>query len=195
VGPGDPAEFNAAGPVSFAGFGRDVTVPALAAGESVDSDLPTPLMVARYLAARDVASHPEHRGLWASAQWVTTSGAESTTLGERLRDSGTRIVLILVADGAVCHGAKAPMAEDARAGSFDEEVCAALGSGQVARLARVDADLGLELGASGPKVWPVLFTAAAGEGIGEVLWHGAPYGVGWAVATWHPAPRGGSSLT
>src|SRR5450830_430117 len=33
VGPGQPGEFNAAGPVSFVSFGRDVVVPALVVGD------------------------------------------------------------------------------------------------------------------------------------------------------------------
>lgn len=186
VGAGPPGEFKAAGPVSFGSFGRDVSVPALAEDETTDSQLPTPLMVARYLASRHIASHPEHAHLWATARWITTSGADSTALGERLRDDSARVALILVADGALSHGPKAPRAEDPRADAYEDEVCAALGSGQVGGLAEVDA-LGQELGASGALIWPVLFTAAAGDGVGEVLWRGAPYGVGWAVATWRPA--------
>ena len=187
VGPGEPGEFEAAGPVSFSSFGREVSIPALAEGRRTDSDLPTSLMVARYLAGRDVASHPEHAELWDTARWLTTSGADSTALGERLRDDGARIALILVADGALCHGPKAPRAEDPRAEAYDDDVCDVLASGQLARLAQIDADLGDELGASGPQVWPVLFTAADGDGMGDVLWQGWPYGVGWAVAQWRPA--------
>jgi hypothetical protein len=191
VGPGEPGEFNAVGPVSFWSFGREVVIPALAEGAG-DNDLPTPLMVARYLASRDVAAHPEHADVWATARWIVSSGSDSAALGERLRDDGTRVALILVADGALCHGPKAPWAEDPRAEAYDDEVWDVLASGQLGRLAQIDADLGDELGASGPQVWPVLFTAAAagnGIGIGEVLWRGAPYGVGWAVATWQRAPQ------
>jgi len=198
VGPGQPGEFYAAGPVSFAGFGRDVEIPALVEGEQTDPkqtegeqtdpELPTPLMVARYLASRDVAAHPEHADLWASARWITTNGTEATALGEQLRQDGTRVALILVADGALCHGPKAPRAEDPRAGAYDEGVWAALASGQPGRLAQIDVGLGHELGATGPQVWPVLVTAASSDGIGELLWKGAPYGVAWAVATWRPAP-------
>jgi len=187
VGPGEPGEFEAAGPVSFGSFGRGVSILALAEGKRTDNELPTPLMVARYLASRDVAAHPEHSELWASARWITTSGADATALGEKLGGEGTRIALILVADGALCHGPKAPRAEDPRAEAYDDEVCDVLASGQLSRLTQIDADLGDELGASGPQVWPVLFTAAARDGIGEVLWYGAPYGVGWAVAEWRPA--------
>ena len=204
VGPGQPGVFMAAGPVSFGSFGRDVMVPALVEGGQTDRDLPTPLMVARYLASHDVAAHPGHADLWASARWITTSGAEATALGEQLREDGARIALILVADGAACHGPKAPRAEDSRASGYDEEVCAALASGQQDRLARLDVDLGRELGATGPQVWPVLLAASGGDGtgerhrvgadgwVGEVLWAGAPYGVGWAVAAWRRPISSGS---
>ena len=193
VGPGQPGELEAAGPVSFADFGRNVVVPALLRGTSADRELPTPIMVARYLASRDVAAHPDHAGLWTSARWVTTSGGHGTALGEELAADAGSVGLILVADGAACHGPKAPRAEDARAGAYDESVCAALASGQPGRVAGIDQALGDELGATGPQVWPVLVAAAGGSGgsglgdggfTGEVLWAGAPYGVGWAVATW-----------
>jgi hypothetical protein len=92
--------------------------------------------------------------------------------------------MILVADGAACHGPKAPRAQDMRAQVYDDAVCAALASGQPSRLDQVDADLGDELGATGSQVWPVLVAAAGADGIGEVLWAGAPYGVGWVVASW-----------
>jgi hypothetical protein len=196
VGPGQPGEFNAVGPVSFSSFGRDVTVPALVEGGQTARDLPTPLMVARHLASRDVAAHPGHAALWASARWVTTNGTDATALGEQLCEDGTLVALILVADGALCHGPKAPRAEDARASAYDDEVCAALVSGQPGRLAQLDVSLGDELGATGPQVWPVLLAASGSDGmggqhraggqpwVGEVVWAGAPYGVGWAVAAW-----------
>jgi hypothetical protein len=190
VGSGDPrGEFNATGPVSFASFGRDVVVPALVEGQRRDPELPTPIMVARYLAGRDLAAHPEHAQLWASARWLTTSGADAVALGERLAEDGISVGLILVADGAACHGPRAPRAQDERAEGYDEEVCAALASGQPARLAQTDVKLGDELGASGSQVWPTLAAAAAGDWIGEVLWAGAPYGVGWVVASWRPLQR------
>ncbi len=196
VGPGKPGEFNAAGPVSFASFGRDVVVPALVEGQPCDRELPTPIMVARYLASRDIAAHPEHAQLWASARWITTSGGDAAALGEQLGADGTGVGLILVADGAACHGPKAPRAQDARAQAYDDGVCAALDSGQPSRLAQIDADLGDELGATGSQVWPVLVAAADAadaEGIGEVLWAGAPYGVGWAVASWRRSPKNATS--
>jgi hypothetical protein len=194
VGPGEPGEFTAAGPVSFASFGRDIVVPALAEGRQNDP-LPTPIMVARYLASRDLAAHPAHAGLWASARWITTNAAEAAVLGEELRAEDAIVGLILVADGAACHGPKAPRAEDGRAPVYDDGVCAALASGQPGRLARIDADLGGELGATGPEVWPVLAGAAGGDMIGDVVWAGAPYGVGWAVAIWRRPLRTDTSTS
>jgi len=184
VGPGQPGEFNAAGPVSFAGFGRDVVVPALVEGHGPNPELPTPLMVVRYLASRDIATRPEHADLWASARWITTSRAHGTALGDQLRSDGRPTALILVADGAPCHGPKAPWAQDGRAEAYDDGVNAALAGGQPGELAQIDADLGHELGATGPQVWPVLVAAADRDFIGDVTWSGAPYGVGWAVAAW-----------
>ena len=197
VGPGQAGEFNAAGPASFVSFGRDVVVPALVDHDQRDQGdpeatddraLPTPLMVARHLASRDVAAHPEHAALWAAARWITTSGSDATALGEQLREDGTRIGLILVADGAACHGPKAPRAEDSRAPAYEDAVCEALASGQGARLAQIDADLGRVLGATLPEVWPALLAAADGDWIGELVWRGAPYGVGWTVAAWRRNP-------
>lgn len=203
VGPGEPREFDATGPVSFAAFGRDVVLPALIEGQPSDAGLPTPIMVARYLASRDIAAHPGHARLWGSARWIITTGGDAKALGDQLGADGTRVGLIMVADGAACHGPKAPRAEDARAGVYGESVCAALASGQPSRLADIDVELSQELGATWAQIWPVWVAAAAAtdsgadradpadpagvggaEGIGEVLWTGAPYGVGWAVASW-----------
>jgi hypothetical protein len=190
VGPGSDRELDATGPVSFAGFGRQVVVPALVEGSHGEAELPTPIMVARYLASRDIAAHPEHAQLWASARWITTSGADAAALGKQLSADGTDVGLILVADGAACHGPKAPRAQDSRAQAYDDEVRAALATGQPGPLARIEEGLGNELGATGQQVWPLLVAAAgaedrAGAGwTGEVLWAGAPYGVGWTVASW-----------
>jgi len=184
VGPGRPGEFDAAGPVSFASFGRAVVLPALVDGRPGDRELPTPIMIARYLGSRDIAAHPAHAQLWASARWITTSGGDASALGDQLCSDQARVGLILVADGAACHGPKAPRAQDARAEPYDDGVWAALASGKPSRLAEIDAGLGGELGSTGAQLWPLLAAAAGADGIGEVLWAGAPYGVGWAVASW-----------
>ena len=80
-----------------------------------------------------------------------------------------------MADGAACHGPKAPRAEDSRAGAYEDAVNAALAAGDPAALRALDPALGLELSATGPLLWPLLSAAAAGQAwTGEVLHHGAP---------------------
>jgi len=217
VGAGESGEFNAGGPVTFASFGRDVVIPALVESRAgahaegtksnetndtnesngidavvgaADRELPTPLMVARHLASRDVAAHPEHAQLWAAARWLMSDGRDGRVLGEQLRQLDTSIALILVADGATCHGPKAPRAEDSRAPAYQQSVLDAVASGDPAELASVDTDLGRELGATGPLVWPVLLAATDGEWVGELAWSGWPYGVGWLVAAWRRGPAG-----
>jgi len=146
-------------------------------------------MVARYLASRDVAAHAAHVDLWASARWITTSGVDASVLGDQLRAEGTRVALILVADGADCHGPKAPRAEDTRAQAYDDGVCAALASGEPGQLAQIDVDLGDELGATGQLVWPVLVAAAADTGSARC------YGLGRLTASAGRLPAGVSQMT
>ena len=205
VAPGEPAEHAAAGELSFADFGRDVRVPALpGAGGPVSADLPTPVMVARYLASRVSTCDAGVARTWAAARWLTVDEAGAPALAETLRDDPEPIALLLLVDGAASHGPKAPRAEDSRAGAFDESVADALAAGDAGRLAAVDLDLARELGAEGAYLWPFLATAtatatataaasatataaattAADRWQGDVLWRGEPYGVGWTVALW-----------
>ena len=111
-------------------------------------------------------------------------------LGAELAGAAAPIALLLLADGAACHGPKAPRAEDSRAGAYEDAVNAALAAGDPAALRALDPDLGAELSATGPLLWPLLTAAAAGQAwTGEVLHHGAPYGVGWTVALWRREDR------
>ena len=97
-----------------------------------------------------------------------------------------------MADGAACHGPKAPRAEDSRAVAYEEAVNDALAAGDPAALAALDPHLGPELSATGPELWPLLSAAAGGAAwSGELLRSDAPYGVGWSVAVWRRAPAGG----
>ncbi len=123
---------------------------------------------------------------------MTTDAASGAALGAELAGADTPIALLLMADGAACHGPKAPRAEDSRAGAYEDAVNAALAAGDPAALRALDPALGLELSATGPLLWPLLSAAAAGQAwTGAVLHHGAPYGVGWTVALWRPARRRG----
>ena len=154
--------------------------------------LPTPILVGRYLASRVTGSMAAVDRLWTAARWLTTDAASGATLGAELAASPVPTGLLLLADGAACHGPKAPRAEDSRAGAYEEAVNEALAAGDPAALGALDPELGAELGATGPELWPLLSAAATGaHWSGELLHRGAPYGVGWSVAVWRRAPAGG----
>ena len=128
-----------------------------------------------------------------TARWVTTDAASGAALGAELAASPVPTGLLLLADGAACHGPKAPRAEDSRAAAYEEAVNDALAAGDPAALAALDPHLGAELSATGPELWPLLSAAAGGaDWSGELLHSDAPYGVGWSVAVWRRAPAGGT---
>jgi hypothetical protein len=192
VGPGAPTEHAAAGPVGFGEFGLEIDLPALPGGPQVSTgSLPTPILVGRYLASRVTGRAAAVDRLWATARWLTTDAASGATLGAELAASPVPTGLLLMADGAACHGPKAPRAEDSRAAAYEEAVNDALAAGDPAALAALDPHLGAELSATGPELWPLLSAAAGGaDWSGELLHSDAPYGVGWSVAVWRRAPPG-----
>jgi len=192
VGPGAPSEHVAAGPVGFGEFGLEVDLPALPGGPQVRTgSLPTPILVGRYLAGRVTGRAAEVDRLWTAARWVTTDAASGAALGAELAASLVPTGLLLLADGAACHGPKAPRAEDSRAAGYEEAVNDALATGDPAALATLDPHLGAELSATGPELWPLLSAATDGaDWSGELLHSDAPYGVGWSVAVWRRAPAG-----
>jgi hypothetical protein len=193
VGPGAPSEHVAAGPVGFGEFGLEVDLPALPGGPQLRTgSLPTPILVGRCLAGRVTGRAAAVDRLWTTARWVTTDAAMGTALGAELAASPVPTGLLLLADGAACHGPKAPRAEDSRAVAYEEAVNDALAAGDPAALAALDPHLGDELGATGPQLWPLLSAATDGaQWSGELLHRDAPYGVGWSVAVWRRVPAAG----
>ncbi|MGZ4629726.1 hypothetical protein [Oryzihumus sp.] len=186
VAPGEPGEHEAAGEVSFSGFGRDARVPALpGAAGAVDPELPTSMMVARYLTHRVSADEPDIAKLWAGARWLTVDAAGAARLATELAGTDQPTAVVLLVDGAASHGPKAPRAEDSRAGAFDDAIAEALERGDRNALSAVDLDLAGQVGADGAYLWPVMAGATAGGvWLGDVLFRGEPYGVGWTVALW-----------
>jgi hypothetical protein len=99
---------------------------------------------------------------------------------DELPDSPSYLVL---ADGTAKRTLKAPGHLDDRAEAFDAALEAALAAGDPAGLLALDAGLAEELWVRG---LPALRAAAAlpGPWEAEVLYAGAPFGVGYVVATW-----------
>ena len=123
---------------------------------------------------------------------IGTAKPDATTdacaaLGAELAEEP--VGLLVVGDGAAMHTAKAPGHLDERSGPFDDAVAAALRDADPAGLAALDPDLARELWAIGRAPWQVLAGAAAGRAwTGELLYTGAPFGVGYHVAVWVPCP-------
>jgi hypothetical protein len=108
--------------------------------------------------------------------------------GTQLLDSG-RTGLLVMADGAACHGEHAPGAEDPRSEGFDRDLVTALRSGDPARLAdacRRLSELAPALRADSLPALAALADLTAGNGPAraELLHYAAPFGVGYAVAAW-----------
>jgi hypothetical protein len=184
VGPADlpgRGPFAAGARGSFRGFGVDVEV-TLGRGEPTGRTLPPALAVAAWLLTR---------GGWAAAP-VEALGvgeplepARCAAAGRELAAGAGRLALLVMGDGSACRSARAPGAFDERAAAFDDAAARALGDADTEGLAGLDAELAEELMAAGRSSWQVLGGAGEDAGLGgRLLYHEAPYGVGYFVASW-----------
>ena len=108
---------------------------------------------------------------------------------ELASDDGADWALLVLADGACTHAVPGAGWVDGRAAGFDESVAVALRRADPGALAAIDAGLAAAVGANGRAAWQVLAGVAIGSGSGwsgELLYSGAPYGVGYHVALWEP---------
>ncbi|SNR53887.1 hypothetical protein SAMN06265360_10965 [Haloechinothrix alba] len=196
VGPGDGESCGHYEPWrhgSFVGFGADVRVsladPDDTAPGEVTADLPLPVLMTGWLRAR--------AGVARAAVEVVDAGCapeECARLGRRLGRRDERAGLLVLGDGSTRHGQRAPGGPDDRAAGFDETVAAALGEVDLEALGSLDAAEAAELGASGRATWQVAVGMARSRAVGdaeddrkwrgEMLYSGAPFGVGYHVAIW-----------
>jgi hypothetical protein len=113
---------------------------------------------------------------------------ECVGLGARIAAFPGRTALLVMGDGSACREERSPGYVDERAVPFDDEVAAAFAKGDPAPLAALDPALAADLSAVGRAPWQVLAGAAQGKAWhADLLYSGAPYGVGYFVATWSPA--------
>lgn len=142
--------------------------------------------------------------MWAAGTWVgrrllpnaqlavleVGDGDDDVELPPELRDqvADEHTGVLVLADGATCHGAGAPSEPDARAGSFEQSLNAVLATGDPARLlgwCRSNRALGRRLGATAPRSLAVLAELAGGRRWAATAHYlGAPFGVGYHVAAW-----------
>ncbi|MFE4539430.1 class III extradiol dioxygenase subunit B-like domain-containing protein [Streptomyces scopuliridis] len=175
---------------SFRGFGVDLDVvlgesPAAAragAGESPERELPASLAVAAWLLGHAHWAATPVSGVGVGEPLDTERCLRT---GQEIAARAGRVALLVMGDASACRSLKAPGYLDERAAGFDEAAARALGTADVAALKALDAELAHELKAAGRAPWQVLAGAAEGAGLaGELLYEGAPYGVGYLVAAW-----------
>ncbi|MDP9397591.1 MAG: hypothetical protein M3P96_07080 [Actinomycetota bacterium] len=169
---------------SFAGYGVEA---AAGLGPPEDRQGPPRLPLALAVGA-DLLARAGWRGE-ASGLAVRSEApsAEARELGSALRRPARPTALLVMGDGSVRRGNQGPGAFDERAPSFDRKVTAALQAGDCSELLALDAALAQELLVAGRAAWQVLAGAAAPHVAGwqrRVSYDGAPFGVGYVVATW-----------
>jgi hypothetical protein len=123
----------------------------------------------------------------AACAWQVTQCGRTPSCPPPLKDAAT--ALLVMADGSACHGDGAPGGPDSRAVEFDDDLAAALSSGDPDRLrgtCRRLADAAVALRAD---TLPALAVATdlirhAGPAHARVTHRSAQFGVGHQVATW-----------
>jgi hypothetical protein len=170
---------------SFAGFGVPLGVPldvaldvAFGGRGGGRPELPLSLTVGAWLLG-DCA----RADLAVSA--VEVAPDDDPVTAARSVNSHGRTALLVMGDGSARRSTAAPGYLDERAVPFDDAIAAALGSGDVAALAGLDAELAGELLAAGAPAWRVaaaLFDGAQVEA--DLLAYEAPFGVAYLVAAW-----------
>ena len=101
--------------------------------------------------------------------------------------STERLTLLVIAGGSACHGDGAPGRRDDRAAAFDRALADALADGVPDRLARACADRELAENLMADVI-PLRVLASLTEqrppASADLLYSGAPFGVGYLVARW-----------
>lgn len=177
------AEFSPGTHGSFRGYGVDVPVALSAESRNPEAVLPLPALVAGWLRERAGAS-----SVRVSLLDLSTPTADCVSFGKRLDTEEDDLGLLILGDGSHRHGPRAPGGEDERAGAFDDAVAKALAEADVEALLSLDVTLSGELGAGGRVPWQVLAgLAGSARWSAELLYSGAPFGVGYHVALWERA--------
>jgi len=169
----------ARGSLSGHGVAVDVQLGSPACGGSLE--LPLSLTIGAWLVARAVGDRTGAVGFSVGPDFASTRAAlDLLALAET-----ERVGLVVMGDGSARRSTTAPGYLDERAEPFDTAVVAALRDGDGDALANLDASLGAELLAAGVPAWRAAGALlAGGEFDAELLYAGAPYGVGYFVAQW-----------
>jgi hypothetical protein len=167
---------------TFAEYGVDRPV-SFPGGQRQDAlvTMPLSLMVGAWLLERAEWAGPT-RGEEVPGD---ASLAECHRIGADLASAADRVGLLVMGDGATGRTEDGPRPYDPRAEAFDRDVVAAFGAADPGALSGLDVTLAAELEVAGRAPWHIL-ASAAGEALfdANVLYDGAPFGVGYVVAVW-----------
>jgi hypothetical protein len=169
--------YDAAAGGSFGPYGAPGV--RVGSGEPV---LPLSLAMGGWLVSQSKAA-----GLPRTSITVAADEAVETCLqlGREVAASNDRVALLVMGDGSARRSEHSPVHLHPRAEIFDGTVAAALHLADTTTLAALDPELAQELQAAGRAPWQVLAGATDGAGLtGNLLYHAAPYGVGYFVASW-----------
>jgi hypothetical protein len=163
--------------------GRGFSAYGLELDLDVGTDLPLSLLVGAWLLRETDAD--------VRTQWQPVPAAlpaqECAALGARLSSGPQRVALLVMGDSSARLGVQPPRGEHPEAAAFHAGVATALRDADSASLLALTSGRADDLAVAGRAAWQVL-AGAAGERryTGRVLYDGAPYGVGYLVATWSP---------
>jgi hypothetical protein len=149
--------------------------------------LPLSLTIGKWL----LASHAVPSSVW----WGIASDAppaECLHLGQKLAVLAPRVALLAMGDGPARRTRAAPLAADAGADRYDDQVTSALAAADPAALAALDPREDRPLEIAGRAAWQVLAGAAGDEQSqdafdAELRYCGVPFEVSYAVASWRRA--------
>ncbi|WP_344115277.1 hypothetical protein [Kribbella alba] len=176
-GPVTGSRYDAAAGGSFGPYGAPGV--RVGSGEPV---LPLSLLMGSWLVSQSKAAVLPRTSLTVAADETVAACLE---LGQEVAASNDRVALLVMGDGSARRSEHSPVHLHPRAEIFDSTVAAALDLADATTLAALDPELALELQAPGRAPWQVLAGAAASaELTGDLLYHAAPYGVGYFVASW-----------
>lgn len=163
------------------GFGLDTDFHLGSPGCGGALDLPPSLTVGAWLVSDALGPRSGAMGCSVGPDFEASPAA-----GELLGLAQDReLALLVLGDSTARLDAKAPGYLDERAAGFDDVVAAALAAGDGDALDGLDADLGADLLAAGVPAWRAAGALLAGTPFdARVDFRGAPYGVGYFVATW-----------
>jgi hypothetical protein len=180
-----PGEYGSLRPWGVAVYGQ---LGGRAAQRTGEGSLPLSLTVGGWLLGPVAAAVPVGPALPAVRGLSVrddTAAEECATLGVTVAASGERVALLVMADGSATRSEKAPGYYDPRAKAFDAAVAQDLAAGDPEGLSKVDAGVAAELRCTGRAALQVMAGACAGRSwLATLRYDGAPYGVGYFVASW-----------